>query len=118
MTTASRTIGVTITMIGKGAGRETGSQITALGNSVGATTVTAFPNTGLAGTLDKDIGFAFTIYQSSSRAGTLAFSMAGIGSVSLTRGRNTGQTIGMKRTMFTSSTAATVTTCTTGDILP
>jgi len=112
----TRTTGTTTPTTGRDAAHATGGQITVHGNSAEVTTDTEFLNTGLVNTLVHVISFGFTICPSWYSADIRAFCMAGIGSVSLTHGRNTGRMIGMRRMMCTSSTQATAITCSTAGI--
>ena len=93
-----------------------GRRSTAPGNNVAATTATAFLNPIFVATLVRITGFASTATPCMWLAGFPAFSTAAFGSVSLTRGRNIGQTIGTEQTMYISTTTKTDITCTTAGI--
>ncbi len=94
----------------------TGSQTTRLGNNVAATTDTVSPTTVSMDTLVRTTDSTSTACPSWLLADTHAFSIRAIGSVSLTHGRSTGETIGMTTTMSMSPTRTTAITFTTRDI--
>jgi hypothetical protein len=109
----TRTTNGTTTTIGRDAARATGGQITERGNREEDIADTVFLNIGLADILAPGISFGFTICPFGFPADIQASCMAGIGSVSLTYGQNTGRKTGMKRTMCTLPTPATAITCLT-----
>ena len=94
----------------------TGSQTTRLGNNVAATTDTVSPTTVSMDTLVRTTDSTSTACPSWLLADTHAFSIRAIGSVSLTHGRSTGETIGMTTTMSMSPTRTTAITFTTRGI--
>ena len=112
----TRTTDVTTTTIGRNTAHATGGQITVHGNSEEVIADTTFLNTALVDTLALVISSGFTIYRFWFSGDIRAFSTVATGSASLTHGQNTGLTTGMRRTMCTSSTAVTATTCATAGI--
>src|SRR5271157_666627 len=102
---------------GRGIDHKTGSQTTAHGSNVVATTATASLTTVTTATLVRTTGSSSTANPIWLLADFRASSTAAIGSLLLTRGQATGQTTGTKPTMFTLSTLTMDITCTTSDTL-
>src|SRR5207248_1322239 len=101
---------------GKSIVRSAGNPNIALGNNAAVTTAIAFLTTVSAGTLVRTTVFASTACPFWLWADTRASSTEAIGSVPLTRGRNTGGMTGTTTTTFTLSTSTTAITCTTAGI--